>query len=129
MKTSFYLTAFCILSLSIFLVWSKPELNNHDTAITVNENDDSYTFTASYDRGNSRAVYNYINRNISPNRLGDSEKDYFDVTTSLTDKTVFYIKESPGKLKIAIDKRKNSTASYYRIKNMCEGVKGLLAGR
>ena len=129
MKTSFYLTAFCILSLSIFLVWTKFEVNNHDIAISVNENEDTYTFTASYDRGNSLAVYNYINKNISPDRLGDSEKDYFDVTTSLTDKTVFYIKESPGKLKIAIDKRKNSTASYYRIKKMCEGVKGLLAGK
>ncbi len=129
MKTSFYLTAFCIVSLSIFLVWSKLEVNDHDTSIAISENDDTYTFTASYAEGNSRAVYHYINKNISPNQLGDSENDYFDVTTSLADKTVFYIKESPGKLKIAIDKRKNSTASYYRIKRMCEGVKALLAGR
>ena len=129
MKTSFYLTAFCILSLSIFLVWSKLELNNHDTSIAISENNDTYTLTASYDRGHSRAVYNYINENIRPNQLGDSEKDYFDVTTSLPDKTVFYIKESPGKLKIELNKKKNSTASYHRIKKMCEGVKGLLAGR
>jgi hypothetical protein len=129
MKTSFYLTAFCILSLSIFLVWSKLELNNHDTSIAISEDDDTYTLKASYDRGNSQAVYNYINKNISPDRLGDSENDYFDVTTSLTDKTVFYIKESPGKLKIELNKKKNTTASYYRIKKMCEGVKGLLAGR
>ncbi len=129
MKTSFYLTAFCIVSLSIFLVWTRFEVNNHDISIAVNENDDTYTFTASYDRGHSRSVYNYINKNISPDQLGNSENDYFDVTTSLTDKTVFYIKESPGKLKIAIDKRKNSTASYIRIKRMCEGVKELLAGR
>ena len=129
MKTSFYLTAFCILSLSIFLVWTRFDVNNHDTSITVNENDDTYTFTASYDRGHSRAIYNYINKNISPDQLGNSENDYFDVTTSLTDKTVFYIKESPGKLKIAIDKRKNTTASYYRIKKMCESVKELLAGK
>jgi len=129
MKTSIYFTAFCILSLSIFLVWTKFEVNNHDISISVKENEDAYTFTASYDRGNSLAVYNYINKNISPNQLGDSENDYFDVTTSLTDKTVFYIKESPGKLKIAIDKRKNSATSYYRIKKMCEGIKGLLAGK
>jgi hypothetical protein len=129
MKTSFYLSAFCIISLSIFLVWSKFEVNNHDTSIAISENDDTYTLIASYDRGHSRAVYNYINKNISPDQLGDSENDYFDVTTSLTDKTVFYIKESPGKLKIELNKRKNSTASYYRIKKMCEGVKELLAGR
>jgi len=103
-------------------------INNHDIAISVSENDDTYTFTASYNAANNQQVYDYINKNISPDQLGNSANDYFDVTTSLPDKTTFYIKESPGKLKIKLDKRRNSTASYYRIKNMCEGIKRLLAG-
>jgi hypothetical protein len=126
MKTSFFLTAFCLISLSIFLVWTKFKINDHDVAISINENEDTYTFSASYNEGKNKMVYNYINKSISPNKLGDSENDYFDVTTSLPDKTQFYIKESPGKLKIAIDKRKNSLASYYRVKKICEEVKKLL---
>ncbi len=123
MKTSFFLTAFCLISLSVFLVWTKFEVNNHDTVVSVSEDVNTYTFSASYEAEKTRRVYNYINKSISPNQLGNSESDYFDVTTSLDDKTEFYIKESPGKLKIVLDKRKNSPASYYRIKGMCEGVK------
>jgi hypothetical protein len=126
MKTSFFLTAFCLISLSVFLVWTKFEVNNHDTAVSVNEDVNTYSFSASYSPEKTRRVYNYINKSISPNQLGNSENDYFDVTTSLDDKTEFYIKESPGKLKIMLDKRKNSSASYYRIKGICEGVKKFL---
>jgi hypothetical protein len=128
MKISFFLTAFCLISLSVFLVWTKFE-NNHDIAISVNENINTYTFSATYGTDKTKAVYNYINKSISPDQLGDSENDYFDVTTSLADKTEFYIKESPGKLKIEFDKRKNSAASYYRIERMCEGIKSLLTGK
>jgi hypothetical protein len=130
MKTSFYLTAFCILSLSIFLVWTKFEvINDHNISISVNENDDTYAFSAHYNSSNSGRIEHYINKCIIPDQLGVSENDYIDANTSLPDKTQFYIKESPGKLKIKLDKRKNSTASYLRIKRMCEGIKGLLAGK
>lgn len=126
MKTSFFLTAFCLISLSVFLVWTKFEVNNHDAKVSESEDVNTYTFSASYNADKTKRVYTYINKSISPDQLGNSENDYFDVTTSLNDKTEFYIKESPGKLKIILDKRKNSSASYYRIKEMCEGVKKLL---
>ena len=129
MKTSFFLATFCLISLSAFIVYTKFDVNNHDISISVNENNDTYTFSAAYNPGNTTMVNRYVNKSISPNSLAKSENDYFDVTTSLTDGTVFYVKESPGKLKIEFDKKKNSTASYYRIKKMCEGVKGLLAGK
>ncbi|HEY2583820.1 MAG TPA: hypothetical protein VGI43_18570 [Mucilaginibacter sp.] len=129
MKTSFFLTALCLMSLSIFLIWTKFEVNNHDVNISVNENVDGYSFTAHYDAARTGMVYSYLNKSISPDRLGDSEKDYFDVTTSLPDRTNFYVKESPGKLKIVLDKRRNSYASYMRIKKMCEGIKALLTAK
>lgn len=117
------------MSLSIFLVWTKFEVNNHDINISVNENVDTYSFTAHYDAASTGRVYNYLNKSISPDRLGNSENDYFDVTTSLPDRTNFYVKESPGKLKIVLDKKRNSYSSYMRIKKMCEGIKNLLAGK
>jgi hypothetical protein len=129
MKISFLLTALCLVSVSIFLVWTKFEVNYNGVDISVNENADTYNFAAHYDAARTGTVYSYLNSSISPDRLGDSEKDYFDVTTSLPDGTNFYVKESPGKLKIALDKRKNSYASYMRIKKMCEGIKSLLAGK
>lgn len=129
MKTGVFFAVFSIVALSVFLVWSRFEDFNHNISITVSEEKDYYEFSANYDRSNTGRVEGYINSEISPDRLANSENDYVDANTSLPDNTRFYIKESPGKLKIKLDKRENSTASYYRIKKMCEGVKQLLAGK
>jgi len=128
MKTSFFLATFCLISLSAFIIYTKFDVNdvNRDkTSISISEDADSYQLEAVYNVNNTGRVERYINRCISPDRLGDSENDYIDASSSLPDGTVFYVKESPGKLKIEFNKKKNSTASYYRIKKMCEGVKGL----
>jgi hypothetical protein len=128
MKTGVFFAVFSILALSIFLVWSRFEDFNHNISITVSEQRDTYEFSAHYDRANTTRVQAYINDCIKPDQMGNSENDYIDANTALPDNTRFYIKESPGRLKIRLDKTQNSTASYYRIKKMCEGVKQLLAG-
>jgi hypothetical protein len=132
MKTSFFLATFCLISLSALIIYTKFDVNDAArgrTSISISEDDNSYQLEAVYSADNTGRVERYINRCISPDRLGDSENDYIDASTSLPDGTVFYVKESPGKLKIEINKKKNSTASYYRIKKMCEGVKGILSGK
>ncbi len=128
MKTSFFIAAFCLLSLSIFIGWEKFERNNDDISISVSETDGTYKFIAAFNEDYTGKVQNYINHSIKPNSLFKSTHDYFDVTTTLEDKTEFYVKESPGKLKITIDKRKNSYASYMRIKKMCGGIGNILKG-
>ena len=128
MKTSIYLTAFCLFSLSIFLAWKKLEISDHGTSITVNENDRSYKFTASYNEEATGRVRGYINNCLKPTVIVVPGNDYMDITTVLPDKTEFYIKESSGRLKIELDKRTNSFGSYLKIKRICEGVKNLLAG-
>jgi hypothetical protein len=128
MKTSFYITAICLVSLSIFLMWSKFRVNDHDIAIAVNDDNDKYKFSASFPDSKTHAVEQYVNSSIAPNSLFKSENDYFDVTTTLTDQTEFYLKGKSGELHIEIDKRKNSNASIYRIRRMCDGVKNILTG-
>ena len=129
MKTSFFIAAFCLLFLSTFLVWSKFENHDKDISIAVSDNDELYTFDASYSEGNTGRVQDYINKRIKPNSLFSSTHDYLNVSTSLSDNTEFHLKGSPGNLKIELDKKKNSTASYYRIKTMCDGIGKLLAGK
>ncbi len=129
MKTSFFLATFCLISLSAFLLYTKFDVNRDRTSISISEDDNTYKLEAVYNGTNSGQVERYINKCISPDRLGDSDNDYVDVTTSLPDGTVFYIKESPGNLKIELNNKKNSTASYYRIKKMCDGVMGLLTAK
>lgn len=129
MKTSFFIAALCLVSLSIFIGWVKFQKNNGDVSIAVKNTDDTYTYTASFDEDYTGKVQSYINHSIKPNGLFKSTHDYFDVTTTLKDGTDFYIKESPGDLKIEINKRKNSTSSYLRIKKMCDGISNVLKGR
>lgn len=128
MKTSFFIAALCLVSLSIFIGWVKLQKNNGDVSITVKDTDDAYTYIASFDEDYTGKVQSYINHSIKPNGLFKSTHDYFDVTTTLKDGTDFYIKESPGDLKIEINKKKNSIASYFRIKKMCDGVSNVLKG-
>ncbi len=128
MKTSVLFAAFSIIALSGFLFWAR--FNIHEGfSTTVNDDTDTYTFTAQYDRRETGKVEGFINKNISPDQMGSSENDYVDANTTLNDNTHFYIKESPGLLKIRLDKRANTTASFYRIKKMCEGVSKLLTGK
>ena len=46
---------------------------------------------------------------------------------SLDDGTTFYIEKHPGYIEIKLDKAKNSYESYRRIKQMCEGIKKVIA--
>lgn len=127
MKTSVLFAAFSIIALGGFLFWARFNIND-GFSTTVNDDPDTYTFTAQYDRRQTGKIESFINKSISPDQMGSSENDYVDANTSLNDNTRFYIKESPGRLKIRIDKRANTTASVYRIKKMCQGVGKLLSG-
>ena len=115
--------------MSVFLLWAKFEVTRNFTSVSVIEDADTYLFTATYKADKARRVYNYINTSIRPVQLGNSENDYVDVTTVLSDKTQFYVKESSGKVKIKFDKWKNSRASYIRVKRMCDGIKAILAAK
>ena len=129
MKTSFFIAAFCLVSLSIFIGWIKFQRNSDDLSISVVDTDDTYALTATFNEDYTGRVQDYINRSIKPNSLFRSTHDYFNVITTLADKTEFHVKESPGELEIDFDKRKNSAASYQRVKKMCEGISNVLKGK
>lgn len=129
MKTSLFFSVFSMVALALFLIWAKHEVADHDTTISVSENRHNYSFRAVYDARESDKVQQYLNQCISPVQLGNSGGEYVNVNTTLADHTHFYVRESPGKLEIKLDKRLNTSASYQRIRAMCEGVKQILAGK
>ena len=129
MKTSVFFAAFSIVALGSFLFWAKFSDFNHSISVSVVEDEEMYTFSARYDPKATDRIEGYINRNINPDQMGSSPNDYIDATTSLNDHTRFHIKESPGRLEIKLDKKENTTASSYRIRKMCDGIKHLLAGQ
>lgn len=128
MKASFFLALLCLASLSIFVGWMKFQHNNGNLSISVTDTDDTYALSAKFDENYTGRVQDYINHSIKPTDLFRSAHDYFNVTTRLKDNTEFHIKESPGELEVEFDKKKNSYASYQRIRKICEGISNLLKG-
>ena len=129
MKTSVYLFVTCLIALSVFAGYTRYERNYDGVSISIHDDTDSYRLIAKYNVNSTGKVQRYINKCISPNGLFSSTNDDLDVTTTLKDGTYFYVKASPGSMNIAIDKTKNSADSYYRIKKICEGIKGILANK
>jgi len=125
MKKNCLLAIAAIISIIVFFSCHH---HNHGgrTSVGVSESDNIYKLEAVYNEDLTGKVQRYINRQIEPNGLFESTNDYFDVTTQLKDRTRFYIKASPGRLLIKLNKKENSYESYTRIKAMCQGIVGLL---
>jgi hypothetical protein len=126
MKKNLTLIAAVVISTCLFPSCLHHGRHHHNINISISESGDTYKLNAEYNEDKTGKVQRYINRQIEPNGLFASTEDYFDATTELKDRTKFYIKASPGKLVIKLNKQENSYASYARIKNMCEGVAGIL---
>jgi hypothetical protein len=98
--------------------------NNGDVNIAVKEDDGYYRFKAHFDENISPEISEFLNDHISPIRI-DPERET-KIITVLEDQTKLTVESSPGELMIYLDKEENSRASYHRIKNLCEGVKGVI---
>lgn len=126
MKNKFFLIAGCVFLMS--LLSSCFNHHGNDVAISIREDEDEYRLTARFDDGKTRTVQNYIKDYTASNNIfkhaGHGE---IDATVTLDDNTRFYIKSQEGRLKIKLNKEENSEESCERIKEMCEGVKELLA--
>jgi hypothetical protein len=131
-RISFYITTFCLCLVFAFLLYSRITIDLHHkgkTSIMISESANTYTFEAYFNVNKTGKVQEYLNKCLAPNNLFGSKNDYFNANTLLADNTELHIKKSPGKLEINLDKKRNSYSSYYRIKNMCEGVKDLLGSK
>jgi len=102
--------------------------HDHDVSISINDDGDIYQMTARFHDSKTRAVENYIRECTEDGHIfkyGGHGK--MDATLTLDDETKVYIKSREGMLKIRFNKEENSEESYERIKDMCEGIKNLLA--
>ncbi|MBD2701195.1 hypothetical protein IC229_11150 [Spirosoma sp. BT702] len=98
-----------------------------DLKIAVTDSDDTYEFSAKYDKKKTQRVQDFINQKMAPG--SNVTGDHVDITTTLDDNTRFELEEYPGKVRIKLDKEDNTEASYRRVKAMCEGVKRIVGGK
>ena len=77
---------------------------------------------AHFSRNKTRALEEYMDDKIGAASNMSFVKTTIDGRVGLEDHTTFYIKKYPGFIKIKLDKYKNSSEAYARIKSMCEGI-------
>jgi hypothetical protein len=107
--------------LTAAFAWS---CNNPGLHVKVKDADDYYRFSATFDKAKSARVNEFINSQIAPTRILSDED--IDITTKLDDQTEFKWESSAGEVMIYLDKKKNSKASYHRIKSMCDKIKDIV---
>jgi hypothetical protein len=126
MKKAFILIAASVFFVNIFS--SCFRYHSNDVSISIQEDEEQYRLSAHFEDRKTRAVQNYIREyTASTVNFKSRGNNYVDATVTLDDNTRFYIKSKQGQLKIKLDKEENSAESYEKIKEMCEGVKELLA--
>jgi len=101
--------------------------NDHDINITLSESGHYYSMKAYFSRNQTRDVERYMDSRIGRRSNMSFVNSQMDGMIALDDHTTFYIKKSPGLLKIKLDKNENSDEAYKRIRSMCEGIKTVLA--
>jgi hypothetical protein len=130
MTARYFLITVCIFFLCVFSSCYNDSYfsNSDDVSISIRESDNVYKMTASFDKRKTRKVENYISDYTGDNGLFKSGGNIvMDATTTFGDNIKVYVKFSPGKLKIELDKEENSAEAYNEVKHMCEGIKELLA--
>jgi site-specific DNA-adenine methylase len=127
MKARFLFFAAALFLSSVFS--SCVHFHHHDdVAVSIQEDEEEYRLNARYNDDKTMAVDNYIKTCTESNgqyRYGGHGN--FDATITLDDNSQVYIKSRRGRLKIKFDKETNSEEAYEKVRDMCEGIKDLLA--
>jgi hypothetical protein len=95
--------------------------NDHDISLQIKETDNSYMVYARYDRHRTSAVQHYLDRTLGTSHM--FRKSRVDATISVDDRMRFYVKNTPGRLVIRLNRNENSEEAYWRIKEVAEGLK------
>lgn len=110
-----------VLCIVGFLQAVQYRLSNHNgVTVRVKESDDTYRLYARYTSYKAERVHQYLRKELKNDLF---RKRKVDAELTLEDRTHFHIKTSPGKLLIQFNKTENDYDSYFRIKQLGEGIK------
>lgn len=109
------------------IVFSSCWYNRNNVSVSIKEDEDEYSLQAKYNPAKTQNVQRYIQSQLEPNKIFNNTNGMVDVTAVLDDDTKLYIKSNRGSLKIKFDKEENSEEAYYRVKEMCEEIKDIIA--
>ena len=127
MKPRFLLNKYWLIALIIFLGSLSCTFHRHDVSVSIKESEDVYQMSARFNGRKTSAVERLINEYSATGNVFWPGGNDIDATVSLGGHNQFYVKSSRGRVKIKFDKDENSDEAYYKVKEMCEGIKEMLA--
>ena len=77
--------------------------------------------TAQFNPDKNDKVDRYLDKELATDNISFVSSE-MDADITLDDKTTFYVKKSPGYLKIKLDKEKNSEEAFTKLKGVLEGI-------
>lgn len=116
-----------VLLIMIVLFSCNHHRDDHDVSISITEDENEYRFSARFDESKTRMIQNFMSRHFDGNDIFKRGNIKIDATTTFEESVPVYIKFHPGRLKIKFNKEENEEASCEHVKDMCEGIKELLA--
>jgi len=100
--------------------------NDKNISFHYKDSDNSYTMDARFGKSKTRKAERYMNEMIGrQNNLSFSNTET-DAVFTLDDGSKFYMKKTPGHIKISMNKDETSDQTYHAVKQMCQGMKDVI---
>ncbi len=124
MRKLFLALILCTLFVGCFFIYIMHRIYvqaDKNISVSVKETENTYQIYASYSRFRSRQIQNYVDRQLNANHVFRNARIDADMTFDRN--LLVHVKNRPGLLVIRMDKTKNDSDAYYRIKELGEGIK------
>lgn len=100
--------------------------NRNDINLEVSENESELNISAEFPDEKTPVVKNYLKKELKLSKNISTKNNKIEENISLEDGTFFYMKLAEGRLKIEMERKRNSQTAYKRLKKMFEGLKTVL---
>ncbi|WP_343703901.1 hypothetical protein [Chitinophaga sp.] len=98
--------------------WGGHLFNDGNFSYHVMDSDNTYEIKAQYNRAQTDKVRAYLQEQLGPYTNLSFRDVELDATTTLKNGAIFYILLKPGRLRIKLNKKENSQATYERFSQM-----------
>lgn len=100
--------------------------NDKNISFHYKDGNGIYSMDARFGRSKTRKAERYMNEMIGRQNNVSFFNTETDAVFTLDDGSKFYMKKSPGHIKISMNKDETSDRNYHAMKQMCEGMKDVI---
>lgn len=121
MKKVFLFVLICLLTFTACIAYVMYKIGySENISINISDSEDTYRISAKYQPGQSARLQRYLSDELHSEVFKERRVINYLV---LGNGTRLYVRTSPGRLLLKIKKRENDDESYFKMKEIAEGIK------